>query len=71
MGDAAEAEVQSWRSNETLPFPEFAQDHRERILDTLAYPPEGAPPPEAISETPVHVARKWLGMNWLGKKATE
>ena len=70
-GDAAEAEVQSWRSNETLPFPEFAQDHRERILDTLAYPPEGAPPPEAISETPVHVARKWLGMNWLSKKATE
>jgi len=68
---AAEAEVQAWRSGGTLPFPEFAQAHRERVRDTLAYPPEGAPAPAAMSETPVHTARRWLGLKWRRKKTAE
>ena len=69
--EAAEAEVQAWRSGGTLPFPEFAQEHRERVLDTLVYPPEGAPPPAAMSETPVHTARRWLGLKWRRKGTAE
>ena len=71
QAEAAEAEVQAWRSDGTLPFPEFAQVHRERMLNTLVYPPEGAPPPAAMSETPVHTARRWLGLKWRRKKAAE
>ena len=69
--EAAEAEVQAWRSDGTLPFPEFAQEHRERVFNTLVYPPEGAPPPAAMSETPVHTARRWLGLKWRRKKTAE
>jgi len=68
---AAESEVQAWRSDGTLPFPEFSQEHRERVLNMLLYPPEGAPPPEAMSETPVHIARRWLGLKWRSKKSAE
>ena len=71
QAEAAEAEVQAWRSGGTLPFPEFAQEHRERVFDTLAYPPEGAPPPAAMSETPVHTARRWLGLKLGRKKSAE
>jgi MscS family membrane protein len=63
-GEAAEAEVQAWRDNETLPFPEFAQADRERVLNTLAYPPEGAPPPAAMSDSPVHPTRKGVSLRW-------
>jgi hypothetical protein len=28
-------------SAQVLPFPDFADDHREQIIDTLDYPPEG------------------------------
>jgi len=69
--ETAEAEVQAWRSGGTLPFPEFAKEHRERVFDTLAYPPEGAPPPVAMSETPVHTARRWLGLKFGRKKSAE
>ncbi len=69
--EAAEAEVQAWRTDGTLPFPEFAQEHRERVFNTLVYPPEGAPPPAAMSETPVHTARRWLGLKWRRKKTAE
>ena len=70
-GEAAESEVQAWRSNGTLPFPEFAQVHRERVLNTLTYPPEGAPSPATMSETPMHTARKRLGLKWRRKNAPE
>jgi MscS family membrane protein len=70
-GETAEAEVQAWRDNGTLPFPEFAQVHRERVLNTLVYPPEGAPPPAVMSETPVHTARKRLSLKWRRKNAPE
>jgi len=39
---AAEKQVREWASAHTLPFPEFAEDHRKRITDTLDYPPEGS-----------------------------
>ena len=70
-GEAAEAEVRAWRSDGTLPFPEFAQLYRERVLNTLAYPPEGAPSPTDMSETPVHTARKRLSLKWRRKNDTE
>jgi MscS family membrane protein len=41
--EAVEAEVRSWRSEGALPFPEFADDYREQIRNTLDYPPEGSP----------------------------
>jgi MscS family membrane protein len=69
-GEAAEAQVQAWRDSETLPFPEFAQAERERVFNTLAYPPEGAPPPAAMSDTPEHPARKRLSLKWRRKNDT-
>ena len=32
---------------QTLPFPDFAEDYRKKITDTLDYPPEGAPGAES------------------------
>lgn len=40
---AAEQQVREWGAAQVLPFPEFAADHRARIMDTLDYPPEGSP----------------------------
>ena len=39
----AEQQVRAWASAHTLPFPEFAEDYRRKITDTLDYPPEGSP----------------------------
>ncbi len=41
--DAAMHQVQSWRSAGQLPFPHMARSHRERLADTLDYPPRGSP----------------------------
>ena len=41
--DAAMHQVQSWRSAGQLPFPHMARHHRERLADTLDYPPRGSP----------------------------
>ena len=40
---AAEAEVEAWRSRGVLPFPEFPNEQREQLRDTLDFPPEGSP----------------------------
>lgn len=40
---AAVAEVQRWRDEETLPFPDFSPGEVERVQDTLAWPPRGSP----------------------------
>ena len=40
---AAEKQVREWASAQTLPFPDFSEDYRARIADTLDYPPEGSP----------------------------
>ena len=39
----AEAQVEKWRSESTLPFPEFAPEQREKLADTLDFPPAGSP----------------------------
>ena len=39
----AEAQVEAWRDAGMLPFPEFAEDYRQKIENTLEYPPEGSP----------------------------
>ncbi len=39
----AEKQVREWASAQTLPFPDFAEEYRRTITDTLDYPPEGSP----------------------------
>jgi len=41
--EAAEGRVREWAAAQTLPFPDFAEDYRRQITDTLDYPPEGSP----------------------------
>ena len=41
--EAAEKQVREWGSAQTLPFPDFTEDYRRKITDTLDYPPEGSP----------------------------
>ena len=43
----AEKQVREWASAQTLPFPDFAEDYRKKITDTLDYPPEGSPGAES------------------------
>jgi MscS family membrane protein len=42
-GAAVEERVGEWRANSTLPFPEFDEDRREKLMDSLDYPPQGSP----------------------------
>jgi MscS family membrane protein len=39
----AETQVDHLRSTNKLPFPEFEEEEREQIENTLDYPPEGSP----------------------------
>ncbi len=39
----AEKQVREWALAHTLPFPDFAEEYRLQITDTLDYPPEGSP----------------------------
>ena len=43
---AATRKMQELTASGALPFPEFPQEYRERIIDTLDYPPEGSPDAE-------------------------
>jgi len=36
---AAEKQVQQWRDQQQLPFPDFAADHKASFRDSMAYPP--------------------------------
>lgn len=40
---SAEGEVEKWRADGNLAFPEFSETERERLRDTLDFPPEGSP----------------------------
>jgi len=40
---AAEKQVREWAAAQTLPFPNFDEDYRKQIMDTLDYPPDGSP----------------------------
>ena len=49
----AEARVRQWRGSGKLPFPEFADNEREKLNDILDYPPKGSPqyqPPEGLPD---------------------
>jgi len=55
---AAEAEVETWRTQGKSPFPDFAPEDVKRVEGTLDYPPEGSPdyaPPQLSKpkETPL------------------
>ncbi|MCX7113588.1 MAG: mechanosensitive ion channel [Proteobacteria bacterium] len=39
----AEKQVREWSLAQKLPFPDFAEEYRLQITDTLDYPPEGSP----------------------------
>ena len=67
QAEAAEAAVQAWRSGGTLPFPELGQEHRERVRNKLAYPPEGSPVAAAAAETPAQRSRRRISL-WRTKK---
>jgi MscS family membrane protein len=71
-GREAEEQVQKWRSEGQLPFPEFDEGIRGEKEDVLDYPPEGSPdhkpraglsdpPPELQTPSPVDPKRTgWL-----------
>ena len=40
---AAEKQLQEWALEQSMPFPDFTEDYRKQITDTLDYPPEGSP----------------------------
>jgi MscS family membrane protein len=42
----SEEEVQRWRAEHKLPFPEFDIDFRQAHRDTLDYPPTGSSSPK-------------------------
>lgn len=42
----AERQVQEWAAAQSLPFPDFAEADRERVVNTLDYPPRGSPKAE-------------------------
>jgi MscS family membrane protein len=39
---AAEAQVQGWRAQGRLPFPDFAPEQKDQLRGSLAYPPQGS-----------------------------
>jgi len=41
-GEAAAAQVQRWRDDDNLPFPDYTPDQKEAMADRLDYPPEGS-----------------------------
>lgn len=47
LGDAAIQQVHAWRRSGELPFPYMAQSQRDRLMDTLDYPPTGSPDSKA------------------------
>ncbi len=49
---AAEAQVAKWRRESALPFPEFAPAQREKLEDTLDFPPAGSPGGPPTEEPP-------------------
>ena len=40
---ASETQVRAWCAAQELPFPTFTADYREKVRNTLDYPPEGSP----------------------------
>jgi MscS family membrane protein len=40
----AEAEVEGWRADQRLPFPDFSEEMVASVEDSVPWPPEGSPP---------------------------
>ena len=40
---ATSKQVAEWIASQSLPFPNFPDDYREQVKDTIKYPPEGSP----------------------------
>lgn len=40
---AASKQVTDWVASQSLPFPDFTEEHRKQVKDTIKYPPEGSP----------------------------
>lgn len=40
---AAAKQVREWVAAQSLPFPDFPDEYRKQIMDTLDYPPDGSP----------------------------
>jgi len=40
---AASKQVADWITSQSLPFPNFTEDYRKQVKDTIKYPPEGSP----------------------------
>jgi hypothetical protein len=40
---AASEQVAEWIASQSLPFPNFPEDYRKQVKDTIKYPPEGSP----------------------------
>ena len=40
---AAAKQAREWVAAQTLPFPDFPDEYRKQIMDTLDYPPDGSP----------------------------
>jgi MscS family membrane protein len=59
--EAAEKEVDAWRSSDALPFPEPDLERRRELTDTLDFPPKGSvnlrPPVSAPSAPAAHPRR--------------
>jgi len=68
QGEAAEAEVQAWRESGNLPFPEFAREHRERVWNSIQYPPEGSPVDTVSVGPPAPQSRQRTGFKWKRDK---
>lgn len=40
---AAESQMREWAATQVSPFPDFPEEYRKQIMDTLDYPPQGSP----------------------------
>lgn len=40
---AASKQFAEWIAPQSLPFPNFPEDYRKQVKDTIKYPPEGSP----------------------------
>ena len=58
----SEAEVESWRAEHNLPFPDFEPEDKEKLPDQLAYPPAGSP------QLPQSDKRHQHSKNWKWKR---
>jgi MscS family membrane protein len=41
--DAVETQLEAWRAEGALPFPDLTEERRQQLTDTLDFPPAGSP----------------------------